>query len=205
MPDHDTDRAEQLDRIEGLLHMLLGDGTVTRGALAHHIHTLKRLVEHMGRKTDEQLARIQADIGALGPDLDSIKTKLDAIIADSDDATAAKLQPIADSLDAVKGRADALAAAAPAPAPPAPSKPVVSVTVSPKTLDLKSGGVGALAVVSLDADGAIVADAKVTFTSDGPAAVADPDGRVHGAAAGKATVTAAVGDVSDTCAVTVTT
>lgn len=208
MSEHDRDRVDrllngaQLDRIEQLAQWIVAELKVTREAIAHHAHSLKRQVDNMGTKTDAQLARISADVGKLGTDLTAISAKLNAVIGTSDDATALQLKPIADALDAVTTNADALAAAT---APPVSSgKPVVSLTVTPKVLALKTGGVGNLAVVALDADGNVVADAVVTFASDNAAATADPDGRVHGAAVGNAVVTASVGAVSDTCAVSVT-
>ncbi len=85
---------------------------------------------------------------------------------------------------------------------------VVSVIVAPATLPLVTGATGSLSATAMGSNGAAVAGATVSWSTDAPA-VATVDGSgtsatVTGVAPGTATIRASVGSLSGTAQVTVT-
>ena len=89
------------------------------------------------------------------------------------------------------------------PDPSIPSEDAVtSITMTPKTLSLETGKTGTLSVTAAPAT---ATNYTVTWTSsDSAKATVDNNGLVTAVAAGSATITAKVGEFSDTCVVTVT-
>lgn len=96
---------------------------------------------------------------------------------------------------------------APAASVPVPQPPVVSqVVVTPATVTLNTGATSSLSAAALTAGGATVANATITWTSSAPAiATVSATGTVTGVTVGSATITAAVGSVRGTSAITVRT
>jgi uncharacterized protein YjdB len=82
--------------------------------------------------------------------------------------------------------------------------PVGSVTVSPPTLSLTPGQTGTLAATVTDANGQVVTNRPVSWTTSDPAvATVSQTGDVTAVAVGSATITATSGSKSGTSAVTV--
>ena len=82
--------------------------------------------------------------------------------------------------------------------------PVGSVTVAPNTLSLTPSQTGTLAATVTDANGAVVTNRPVTWTtSDAAIATVSQTGVVTAVTPGSATITAATGSKSGTAAVTV--